>query len=143
MDKLLKIDTDGVPVEDSFIDVDAAGQVANPYTASVALAAVDALYIDAANGVAKAIADNTSKSYLIGFARAAALITANVDVVSEGVLTGFSGLTPTSRYYLSDSTAGLITSTVPTGSGKTIVQAGYAKSSTALQIHIEQMGRRA
>jgi hypothetical protein len=44
---------------------------------------------------------------------------------------------------LNASSAGAITATLPVGTGQTIVQAGYAKSATALQIHIEQMGRRA
>lgn len=128
---------------DDLSTVQAASQVVNSYTADEALAARDMVYISAADNVSKALADNTSKSYAIGFAKAAALDTASVEVQSEGVLTGFTGLTAGARYYLDDTTAGLITSTVPTGSGKTIVQAGYAKSTTALHIHIEQMGRRA
>jgi hypothetical protein len=128
---------------DDLSTVQSAGAVSNLYTAGVALNACEALYISAANTVEKALADNTSKSYLIGFSRLAALLGANAEVYSEGVLSGFSGLTAGSRYYLDDTTAGAITATVPSGSGKTIVQAGYAKSATALHIHIEQMGRRA
>lgn len=119
-----------------------AESVLNTYTADEALSARDVLYISAADNVSKAIADNTSASYAMGLAKAAAADTNPVQVQSEGVLTGFSGLTPGSRYYLSDITAGAITSTIPTSSGKTIVQVGYAKSATALHIHIEQMGRR-
>lgn len=122
---------------------DAANAVINPYIADEALAARDVLYISAADNVSKALADNTSKSYAIGFAKAATADTDPVDVQSEGVLAGFTGLTAGARYYLDPTTAGLITSTIPSGSGKTIVQVGYAKSTTALQIHIEQMGRRA
>ena len=122
---------------------DAVNQVTNSYTADEALSARDALYISAANNVSKALANNTSASYMIGFAKTAAADTNPVDVVSEGVLGGFTGLTAGSRYYLDDTTAGAITATAPTASGKTIVQVGYAKSTTALQIHIEQLGRRA
>lgn len=122
---------------------DEAKQVANYYVADEALLLNDMVYISAANNVSKALADNTSKSYAIGFAQAAAADTDPVNIVSEGVLTGFVGLTPGARYYLHDANAGEITTTIPSGSGKTIVQAGYAKSATALHIHIEQMGRRA
>lgn len=120
-----------------------ANSVVNPYTALVAVAARDFVFISAADSVSPAIADNTSSSYGMGFAKAAAAPAALVDVKSEGIMTGFSGLTAGSRYYMSDSVAGAITTSVPSGSGKTIVQAGYAKSATALHIHIEQMGRRA
>lgn len=130
-------------VWDNLSVADSANQVLNPYTADEALAARDVLYISAADNVSKAIADNTSASYAIGFAKAAAADTNPVEVVSEGVLTGFSGLTVGSRYFLDDTTAGAITTSAPSGSGKTVVQVGYAKSATALHIHIEQMGRRA
>lgn len=122
---------------------DAANAVLNSYTAQVAIAARDVVYISSADNVSPAISDNTSASYAMGLAKAAALAAASVDIQSEGVLSGFSGLTAGSRYYLDDTTAGAITATTPTGSGKTIVQVGYAKSTTALHIHIEQMGRRA
>lgn len=121
---------------------ESAESILNMYTADEALSARDVLYISAADNVSKAIADNTSASYAMGLAKAAAADTNPVQVQSEGVMTGFSALTPGARYYLSDVTAGAITSTIPTSSGKTIVQVGYAKSATALHIHIEQMGRR-
>jgi hypothetical protein len=119
-----------------------AETVQNVYTADEALAARDALYISAADNVSKASgAGSGAASRLMGFAVASAIDTAPVSVQSEGVLAGFSGLTAGARYYLSAATAGLITATRPTGSGNTIVQAGYAKSATALHIHIEQLGR--
>lgn len=122
---------------------DATGQLLNSYSAGENLSAVDALYISGANQVSKALADSTSKSYAVGFAKALASSGNPVDVVSGGVLSGFSSLTAGSRYYLDDTTAGAITTTVPTGSGKTVVQVGYAKSATALNIQILQLGRRA
>lgn len=128
---------------DDLSTVDAANKVVNSYTADEALAARDVLYISAADNVSKALANNTSQSYAMGLAVAAAIDTAPVEVQSEGVMTGFTGLTAGSRYYLDATTAGAITSTIPTGTGNTVVQVGYAKSTTALHIHIEQMGRRA
>lgn len=122
---------------------DQAQRVVNSYTADEALAARDTLYISAADNVSKAdVSGSGAPSRIIGFARAAASDTASVEVQSEGVLTGFTGLTAGARYYGDPATPGLITSTIPVGAGNTIVQVGYAKSTTALHIHIEQMGRR-
>lgn len=128
---------------DNLSTADEAKKIVNLYTADEAISANDALYISAADNVSKALADNTSKSYMMGFAKAAAADTDPVEVVSEGVLDGFSGLTAGGRYFLDDTTAGAIVNSAPTGSGKTVVQVGYAKSATALHIHIEQLGRRA
>jgi hypothetical protein len=123
--------------------VSAASAIQNVYTADEALSARDVVYISAADNVSKAQGLATSASYAMGFATTSAADTDPVVVQSEGVLAGFTGLTAGARYYLSAATAGLITSTIPTGSGNTVVQVGYAKSATALHIHIEQMGRRA
>lgn len=123
---------------------DSTNQVSNLYIADEALAARDALYISAADNVSKAdVSAGGAASQVVGFAKAAAADTDPVTVVSEGVLTGFTGLTAGSRYYANPATPGGITTTVPVGTGNTIVQVGYAKSTTALHIHIEQLGRRA
>jgi hypothetical protein len=122
---------------------DSANQVLNSYIADEDLLARDVVYISANDNVSKALANNTSQSYAIGVAKAAADDTDPVDVVSDGLVTGYSGLTAGSRYYLSASNAGEIVSTIPAGSGNTVVQVGYAKSATALQLQILQLGRRA
>lgn len=121
---------------------DSTNQVLNAYVADEDLLIRDAVYISAADNVSKASAAAAGTAQMIGFAKAAALDTVAVDVVSSGVLGGFTGLTAGARYYLS-ATAGLITATIPTATGNTVVQAGYAKSTTALQIQIESLGRRA
>jgi len=142
---------DGNPGE--YLKTDGAGQlswstveaiaVSNFYDAGENLAAVDALYISDADEVSKATAAGGGpESRLVGFAKDAALATESVEVVSDGVLDGFVGLTAGARYYL-DTTAGAISSTIPTGTGNTIVQAGYAKNATNLHIQILQLGRRA
>lgn len=127
---------------DDLSSVSAANAIDDTYTADEALAARDCVYISAANSVSKADADADLTSQAIGFATAAALDTASVTVRKFGVLNGFSGLTVGARYFLS-ATAGAITATVPSGSGNSIVQVGYAKSATALDIRIESLGRRA
>lgn len=118
--------------------------VANPYTAGVGgTAARDVVYISAADTVLPAIASAAGTSQVIGLGVAAAAATATVQVQEDGVLSGFTALTAGARYYLSGTVAGAITPTIPATSGHTIVQIGYAKSATAMHIHIEQMGRRA
>jgi len=136
-----------------YLKTDGAGQlswstveaiaVSNFYDAGENLAAVDALYISDADEVSKASAvAGGAESRLVGFAKDAVLATETAEVISDGVLGGFAGLTAGSRYYLS-TTAGEITSTIPSGTGNTIVQAGYAKNATNLHIQILQLGRRA
>lgn len=120
-----------------------ATDVLNSYTAEVTIAARDVVYISSADNVSPALANNTSQSYAVGFASGGAAAAAPVGVKTDGIIGGFSGLTAGARYYLSPSTAGAITATVPNGSGNTVVQVGYAKSATDVQIQLLQLGRRA
>jgi hypothetical protein len=123
--------------------VEAANAIDQIYTADEALTAVDAVYISAADNVSKAKGDADATSRLLGFAVASALDTNPVTVRKFGGLDGFAALTAGSRYFLSAATAGAITATVPVGSGNVIVQAGYAKNTTSLDIQIQQLGKRA
>lgn len=125
---------------DDLSTVESAERIANIYTAGENLTAVDAVYISASNTVSKA--DAATNYQMIGFAESTVLSAASVPVISEGVLGGFTGLTAGSRYYLS-TTGGAISTTVPTGAGNNVVQVGYAKSATELQIQIQFIGRRA
>lgn len=130
----------------SWIDLTATGtatDILNSYTAEVAVAAKDVVYISSADSVSPANAGAVATSYAVGFANASALLGNPVGVKTDGIIGGFSGLTPGARQYLSASVAGAITSTVPVGTGNTIVQVGYAKSATDVQIQLLQLGRRA
>lgn len=124
----------------------AALNVCNPYTVAdvggVALG--DLVYISAADSVTRSdVSAAGIASRVMGMTDAAAADTASVDVCSEGVVTGLSGLTAGARYFANPAVAGGMTVTTPVGTGNTIVQAGYAKSATAFHLHIEQLGRRA
>lgn len=128
---------------DDLSTVQTAQNVRNQYIADENLTANDLVYISASNNVSKVdVSGSGAPSRAIGFAVSTVLDTANVDVQSEGVLSGFSGLTVGARYYADPATPGAITATLPNSSGNTIVQVGYAKSATELHIHIEQLGRR-
>jgi hypothetical protein len=130
----------------AWVDMSSTGtatDVLNTYTANGAIAAQDVVYISAADSVSKAKADATATSYAVGFAVSSVADTNPVGVKTDGIISGFSGMTAGARQYLSAATAGLITPTIPTGTGHTIVQVGYAKSATDLQIQLLQLGRRA
>lgn len=130
-------------VWDDLSTVNEAQKTVNNYTSGEILALNDFLYISAADTVSKAdVSGAGTPSRGMGFAKSAVGNAVTVGVCSEGVLTGFAGLTATDRMYADPATPGLITATIPVGTGNTIVQVGYAKSATELHIHIEQLGRR-
>jgi hypothetical protein len=129
---------------DDLSTVASAANIDDTYTAGVGgVAARDVVYISAADTVLPAVASAANTSQAVGFATAAALAAATATVRKFGRLSGFSGLTPAARYYLDATTPGAITSTTPAGTGNTIIQVGYAKSATVLDIMIESLGRRA
>jgi hypothetical protein len=130
----------------SWVDLSSNGtatDILNSYTAGAAITSKDVVYISAANSVSPAKADAASTSYAVGFATSTVSSAASVGVKTDGIISGFTGMTAGARQYLSGTTAGAITSTIPSATGHTIVQVGYAKSATDLQIQLLQLGRRA
>lgn len=89
----------------------------------------DAVYISAANTVAKADADDTSKLPAIGLIVSKQAAT-SCTVRFSGLVTGLVGLTAGAVYYLSAATAGAITATPPAAPNATPV--GIAVSTTTL-----------
>ncbi|NJO65524.1 MAG: hypothetical protein HC836_47750 [Richelia sp. RM2_1_2] len=128
---------------DNLNEVESANNIDNTYIAEVGIAARDVVYISSADNVSPAQANAEATGRVIGFATAAALAAANVPVRSEGILDGFAGLTAGSRYFLSAATAGLITTTPPSGASNVVFQVGMAKSATALHLQLQHLGRRA
>jgi len=127
---------------DNLNTVSSASNLDDTYIADEDLDAREVVYISAADNVALADATDLTKSQAVGFVISSVLDTATVSIRKFGRMSGFSGLTPGARYYLS-ATAGAITATIPTGSGNIITQVGYAKSATVLDIAIQSLGRRA
>lgn len=123
--------------------VSSSYSVQNAYTAGAAIAARDVVYISAADTVTSAISSAPGTSQVIGFSPNGAALAATVQIQENGLISGFSGLTIGSRYYLSATTAGAVTPVVPSGSGNTIIQVGYAKSATQMQVRMDNLGRRA
>jgi hypothetical protein len=122
--------------------VASANNVDDSYIAEVAVTARDVCYISSADNVSPADVTTSVKAQAIGLALTTQVATDPIVVRKFGRLGGFAGLTSGARYYLS-ATAGAITTTIPAGSGNTIVQIGYAKNATNLDIQIQQLGRRA
>jgi hypothetical protein len=59
-----------------------------------------------------------------------------VKVIVVGLKT-LSSLNPGDLFFLSDSTAGAITTTPPSGAGKAVTRVGEASTATDFAIHIE------
>ena len=99
----------------------------------------DALYMRTSDGqVGKAsAADGTiENATVVGFANATVSANSTVKVVVAGLKT-LSSLDPGDLFFLSDSTAGAITATAPSGAGKAVTRVGEASTATDLAIHIE------
>lgn len=120
-----------------------AQSVDNSYVAATGgVTAGDVVYKNATNDeAAPAQADAAATSKVIGFAVTTAAAAASFDVRSAGIISGLSGLTAGDRMFLDASTAGAITATRPSGSGNIVVQVGYAKNATDLDIQIEIIGK--
>jgi len=122
---------------------DAQNIVDSGYTAEATIAARDVVFISSADQLSPANASADNSSRVLGFAVSAANISDPVQVKKFGRMSGFTSLTAGSRYYLSAASAGQITSTIPSGSGHNIIQVGYAKNATDLEIAIQSLGKRA
>ena len=99
----------------------------------------DALYMRTSDGqVGKATAsDGTSEAAIVvGFANSTVSANSTVKVIVTGLKT-LSSLNAGDLFFLSDSTAGAISTSVPSGAGKAITRVGEASTATDLAIHIE------
>ena len=127
--KLVKLD--GAGRLDLTLMPSGLGPDAKTMVAFEALAARDLVNVNSAGQVRKADASNDRQAH--GFVLAAISATASGTVFFENTITGLSGLTPGSRYFLSDSVAGGITLTpVTAGAGKISQEVGVAISATEL-----------
>lgn len=124
-------DTLGGPVAE--VDLIA---LTNSDAASTAIG--DVMYIFGADAVKKAKADAAATAEAFYFATAVITSAATGNFQSAGVLAGMSGLTPGATYYLSQTTAGLMTVTPPSTVGQYVVRLGKALSATEFEIRVER-----
>jgi hypothetical protein len=97
------------------------------------------VYLSGSDGVKLAKADDPSRANavaLVAQANISSLTTGLYQIV--GVLSGLSGLITDAVYYLSDGTAGLLTTTPPTVAGHLVVELGVAISPTEFLIRIRR-----
>lgn len=97
-----------------------------------------ALYSRASDGkVGRAIANDTvDKANVVGFAQTSKLAGQQVRVLIVGVLAG-SGYDAGDIYYLSNTTAGAITTTPPSTAGHFVTRVGEAASGAEFIIQLE------
>lgn len=96
-----------------------------------------AVYLNHTTGQAYlAIANSTEEqAHVAGFANQTQTAGNLIQILVAGVL-GTSGLNVGNHYYLSASTAGLITTTPPSGAGKYVVSVGQAVTAVQLSIQL-------
>ena len=99
----------------------------------------DALYMRTSDGqVGKASASDGTieNATVVGFANATVSANGTVKVIVTGLKT-LSSLNAGDLFFLSDSSAGAITATPPSGAGKAVTRVGEASTVNDLAIHIE------
>ena len=156
MAKFLKIGSDGMPTEEAGITTSAGagdsgkipaldgggklditmmptgiGADSKSFTTGEALSAGDLVYINASGEALKADANDVAKA-AVGFVLSSASGGASATVYFEGSITGLSGLTRGSKYFLSASAAGSVSTTVPSGAGDIVQYIGVATSTTEM-----------
>jgi hypothetical protein len=122
----------------TFTATGGGGSVAILATAGEALALGDVVYISTSDGKAyKARSDAVATSEVLGCCDRAAVLDDPIGISPVGPVTnpGWS-LTAGTRYFLSPTTAGAITSTAPTTPGQMVVPLGVASDTTILAVNI-------
>ena len=156
MAKYLRIGTTGLPTEESTVlnsagagdagkvpELDSSGRLTNSVmpvgigadvktaNAGEALSAGNLVYISSAGTVFKADAQSEAKA-ATGFVLASSTTGQAATVYFEGTITGLTGLTAGTRYFLSDTATGAATTTVPSTAGRIVQIIGTASSATEI-----------
>lgn len=104
--------------------------------AATTITAGDVVIVNGSGTVDLADADNGDQ-FVAGIALTGNTIGNPVVVLLSGLVSGLSGLTAGTRYYLS-TTAGAMTSTAPVGSGDLVIELGFAVSATQFVLRIQE-----
>ncbi|WP_419902119.1 hypothetical protein [Kiloniella sp.] len=108
-----------------------------PLIAGETLAVNDLCYLSSSGKLLKAQSSViTSVKGLLVFAKEVAVLDEVKDFQVSGILAGFTGLAPGDTYYVSPTTPGGITNTLPAVSGEWVRIVGYAVSETELLIYL-------
>jgi len=125
----------------SFVIPSGGGQNANVVLENLectpTTAVGDVVRVDAAGIVTPAMANSLANSLVLGIVESKSDdTTATVRVSGLTVESVFSGLNETAEYYLSATTPGQITQTIPAASGQVIVKIGQAFGTDRILVNI-------
>lgn len=93
-----------------------------------------AVYISGSDEVKLAKADSESTIPCMGFTTSTTTSGERVIIQTNDVLGGFTGLTPATEYYVSQTSAGEVTTTKP--SSGIVIRIGVAKNNSEMDVHI-------
>jgi hypothetical protein len=144
--KLSEIDSDLIVVDQRLELLEAAISSGYSAEADSIIAIGSPVYVKANTHVDLAMANAASTSLVAGIATSVAAIGHAAFYNTDGfvtkadwtAITGTSLLTPGADYYLSSSTAGMLTTVAPTSTGLYVTPVGRAVTTTILDIEIEQ-----
>jgi len=129
--KVVALDTDG-KLNESVMPTGVAADTLS-ITASEALSAGDLVNIYDNTGVTNVRkADAATNKEAHGFVKSAVNSGNDAFVYFDGSISGFTGLTPGAKQYLSGTTAGQVTATAPTTASYIVQAVGWATSPTTI-----------
>ena len=105
------------------------------YNCPAGVSVLDVVYISNPNEVDQAVANDNAKKFAIGIVTEKPSPTV-ARVLTVGKVLGFSGLTAGTPVFLSDSVAGGLTQTPPSGSGKWLQILGMATDVNGLSLQV-------
>jgi hypothetical protein len=117
-----------------------AGARSVPGVANATVAQGQVVYRNSSRKMALAQANAALTAEVVGIMQQSATANAPVDVQTDGIVSGLSGLTAGVFYVLSDSVAGGIMPIADLTTGDYVTLIGYALSATELQLLIEITG---
>jgi len=107
-------------------------------TQGTAITVGNVVYMKSDGTVALAEANVGGTSTAIGMVVDASIANNTAGYIAlDGVVSGLSSLTPGVTYYLSDTSAGVLTATAPTAGGSYVAEIGIAISTTAIKVNIQ------
>lgn len=116
------------------------GAYSIPGRAGATLAQGQIVFKNTSRKMALANAAAGVAQHAVGMVQESATINAPINVQTQGHVTGLSGLTAGTFYYLSDGVAGDICLIGDLAAGSRVVQIGYAISATELVLNIVDTG---
>lgn len=139
--KIPALDSNG-QLDASFFPTGTVDQISAEATENLAQFDLVNVWDDGGNTEARKADATDSSKPADGIVLAAVTIGATATVIPiKGIITGMSGLTADTVYYLDASTPGAMTATAPSTSGNSIQPVGYAISTTSFLLFVHRTHR--